>query len=59
MLATITISAIILTFIVMIIGTFAMIKGGNFNKRYSNILMRARVGMQALSIIFLFLLYIS
>jgi hypothetical protein len=59
MLATITITAIILTFLVMIVGTFAMIKGGDFNKKYSNILMRTRVAMQALSIVLLFMLYIS
>jgi hypothetical protein len=59
MLATITLIAIILTFVIMVVGTFAMIKGGEFNKKYSNILMRSRVAMQAISIILLFLLYMS
>jgi len=59
MLATITLIAIVLTFVIMIVGTFAMIKGGEFNKKYSNVLMRYRVGLQAISIFLLFCLYIS
>ena len=59
MLATITLIAIVLTFVIMIVGTLAMIKGGEFNKKYSNVLMRYRVAMQAISIFLLFCVYIS
>ena len=37
--------------IVLIIGIISMLKGGEFNKRWSNKLMRARVFLQALAII--------
>ncbi|MBT4989189.1 MAG: HIG1 domain-containing protein [Rickettsiales bacterium] len=59
MLATITLIFISLTFLVVIIGTFSMIKGGEFNRKYSNKLMQIRVSMQALSILLLFLTYMA
>ena len=37
--------------IVLFIGIISMLKGGEFNKRWSNKLMRARVFLQALAII--------
>ncbi|HEX6978612.1 MAG TPA: twin transmembrane helix small protein [Alphaproteobacteria bacterium] len=38
-------------------GVVGMAKGGEFNRRYGNRLMRLRVGLQALTIV-LFLLYV-
>ena len=37
--------------VVLFIGIISMLKGGEFNKRWSNKLMRARVFLQALAII--------
>ena len=37
--------------IVLFIGIISMLKGGEFNKRWSNKLMRARVFLQAMAII--------
>jgi hypothetical protein len=37
--------------IVLITGVVSMFKGGNFNKKYSNKLMRLRVALQALALV--------
>ena len=37
--------------VVLIIGVIAMLKGGDFNKRWGNKLMRARVALQGLAVI--------
>ena len=37
--------------LVLIIGIIAMLKGGDFNKRWGNKLMRARVALQGLAVI--------
>ncbi|NQZ13577.1 MAG: twin transmembrane helix small protein [Alphaproteobacteria bacterium] len=34
----------------LVIGLFAMIKGGEFNKKYGNKLMRARVTLQGVAL---------
>jgi hypothetical protein len=33
------------------LGLFSMVKGGDFNKKYGNKLMRWRVGLQALALV--------
>ena len=40
---------------VMFTGAIGMAKGGEFNKKYGNKLMQARVGLQALTLILLVL----
>ena len=46
--------------IVVIIGVFSMAKNGNFNKKYSNKLMRMRVLFQGIAvIIFTAIVYFS
>lgn len=45
--------------IVLLAGMFAMARGGEFNRKYSNKLMRARVGLQAAAILLLLLLWLS
>lgn len=40
------------------LGIFSMVRGGEFNRKYSNTLMRARVGLQALAIL-LFVLAVA
>ena len=42
---------------VLAVGMVAMIRGGEFNRKYGNKLMRARVGLQAAAIV-LFLLFV-
>ena len=44
---------------IIVIGLFVMIKGGKVSQKYSNLLMRWRVYLQALAIIMLFLLFAS
>lgn len=44
---------------VMVLGLFSMIKGGEFNKKYGNKLMQARVILQGLAVALLALAYFS
>ncbi|MBT3397043.1 MAG: twin transmembrane helix small protein [Alphaproteobacteria bacterium] len=48
--------ALIVTLLVLLTGVLGMLRGSDFNKKYSNIIMRARVGSQATTIL-LMLLY--
>jgi len=43
--------------IVLVLGLIAMARGGEFNRKYGNKLMRARVALQGLAIV-LFLLFV-
>jgi hypothetical protein len=54
---TLFIALTLFTLLILIVGVIIMAKGGNFNKKYSNKLMIARVVMQALAIAALGLLY--
>ncbi len=58
MLNGFVIAALAATLIVLIAGVVAMLRGGEFNRKYGNKLMRARVAMQALAIALLFVLYL-
>tara|TARA_B100000795_G_scaffold259217_1_gene233992 strand:+ start:394 stop:603 length:210 start_codon:yes stop_codon:yes gene_type:complete len=51
----IIITVLIAVLIVLLIGIIAMLKGGDFNKRWGNKLMRARVGLQGLAVILILL----
>lgn len=42
-------------FIVLLVGIISMLRGGNFNKKWGNKLMRARVVLQALAVILILL----
>lgn len=44
------IAAMLATLAILAIGMVSMIKGGEFNKKYGNQLMRARVIMQGVAI---------
>jgi hypothetical protein len=44
---------------VLLIGVVAMGRGGDFNRKYGNRLMRARVGLQALALILLAALFFT
>ena len=49
-----------LTLLVLFVGLFAMVRGGEFNRKYSNRLMRLRVLFQAVAIaIFAVVLYFA
>jgi hypothetical protein len=37
--------------VVLVVGVFSMARGGEFNRRHSNRLMRLRVGFQALALV--------
>ena len=43
---------------VLLLGVVAMLRGGEFNRRYGNILMRWRVGLQAAVVGLLLLLWL-
>jgi len=42
--------AMVLVLASLVIGIVGMIKGGEFNKKYGNKLMKARVGLQGLAL---------
>ena len=42
---------LLVVLIILLIGIISMLKGGDFNKKWGNKLMRARVATQALAII--------
>ncbi|MGB0719318.1 MAG: twin transmembrane helix small protein [Bdellovibrionales bacterium] len=44
---------------VLILGLVSMVKGGDFNEKYGNRLMQARVGLQGLALLMLALAYFS
>lgn len=44
--------AMLLTLAILVVGMVAMTKGGEFNAKYGNKLMRARVMMQGVAIAF-------
>ena len=44
---------------VLLVGVFAMARGGAFNAKYSNKLMRARVALQALAILLLGIIWLA
>jgi hypothetical protein len=43
---------------VLVLGVVAMLRGGDLNRRYGNILMRWRVGLQGAVVILLLLLWL-
>ena len=58
MLVTAVVVALVATLAVLLAGVVAMLRGGEFNAKYGNKLMRARVAMQALAVGLLFSLYL-
>ncbi len=50
--------ALAATLAVLLAGVVAMLRGGAFNAKYGNKLMRARIAMQALAVGLLFSLYL-
>ena len=50
--------ALVAVLAVLAVGVVAMLRGGDFNRKYGNKLMRARVAVQALAIALVFALYL-
>ena len=47
------------TSVVLLVGLFGFFLGGEFNERYGNRLMRARVGLQLLAVMLLGLMFLT
>ena len=58
MLETLVVIALVATLVVLLSGVVVMTRGGEFNRKWGNKLMRARVAMQALAIALLFALFL-
>ena len=43
--------ALLAVLAVLVVGILSMLKGGEFNRKYGNLLMRWRVGLQALALV--------
>lgn len=56
--ATLLMLAMLATLGVLAVGIAGFLKGGAFNERYGNKLMRARVGLQLLAVLLLGLLFL-
>ena len=56
-LLTLTIIGLAATLITLLVGVFSMARAGEFNKRYSNKLMRLRVMAQGFTVV-VFVLYL-
>jgi hypothetical protein len=58
LLNTLVIVALVGTLAVLFAGIFAMTRGGEFNRKWGNLLMRARVASQGLAIVLLLALFL-
>ncbi len=58
LLKVLVVIALLGTVAVLLTGVVAMVRGGEFNRKYGNKLMRARIAMQALAIALLFILFL-
>lgn len=56
---TILILAMVAVLAVLFLGLFSMARGGEFNRKYGNKLMRLRVAAQALVILLLAILFLT
>lgn len=56
-LLTLTIIGLAATLITLLVGVFSMARAGEFNKRYSNKLMRLRIMAQGFTVV-VFVLYL-
>ena len=57
-LNTLVVIALAGTLAVLFAGVFTMARGGAFNRKWGNKLMRARVAMQALAVMLMFALFL-
>ena len=54
-----TIAAMVITAIILVVGIVGFYRGGEFNRRYGNVLMRARVVSQGVTLVLLVLFLLS
>jgi hypothetical protein len=59
LLITCMLIAMVATAGALFLGLFSMVKGGEFNKKYSNKLMQARVMLQGAALLFLALAFFT
>jgi hypothetical protein len=52
-------AAMLATLTVLAVGVVGFLRGGPFNERYGNRLMRARVGLQLLAVLLLGLMFLT
>jgi hypothetical protein len=57
-LTVLVVAALIATLAVLLAGVVTMAKGGAFNRKWGNKLMRARIAMQALAVTLMFALFL-
>jgi hypothetical protein len=57
-LTVLVVAALIATLAVLLAGVVTMAKGGAFNRKWGNKLMRARLAMQALAVMLMFALFL-
>ena len=58
-LGYLTIAAMVVTAIILVVGIVGFYRGGDFNRRYGNVLMRARVVSQGVTLVLLVLFLLS
>jgi hypothetical protein len=58
MLEVLVIIALGATVAVLFAGLVVMVRGGEWNRKYGNLLMRARIGAQALAVALMFVLFL-
>ena len=58
MLESLVVIALVGTLAVLLAGVVTMARGGDFDRKWGNRLMRARVAMQALAVGLMFVLYL-
>ncbi len=58
-LTVLIVLALLATALALLLGLVTMQKGGSFDRRYGNKLMWARVGMQALAVLLLVLVWFA
>ena len=59
LLAILLMIAMLATAGVLLVGLIGFFRGGSFNEKYGNTLMRARVGLQLLAVLLLGLLFLT
>jgi uncharacterized membrane protein len=59
LLPTLLLIAMVATLLVLVVGLIGFFQGGEFNRKYGNKLMRARVTLQFIAIVLLILVVLS
>ncbi len=59
LIAALMMAAMLATVAVLLVGVVGFLRGGTFNERYGNRLMRARVGLQLVAVLLLGLLLLT